>query len=1029
MKTKINFALLSILFIFSILGCDSRFNEQVMYGTVGSKLEKIAPGEVKINSASTGNKIVELTWINPTDKDLYGVKITITATNSDAKIPDPIDFTAQTPEDIPTKYTFYELTNDVDYSFLFQSYDKNLNYSSGTGITAKPSKGSDIANVENAKAFSGNGLVELVWDNKDFATLHEIKITCREFDKKTNTQTSDVTTISLPKDPNTGKIPSSYTFYNLNNGKGYDFKIYQYDKELNQSSGVGVLGYPEVTANTNEVSLKDINNQDSSVILTWDNPNSENFYGIQIVASSNDGTANLGNLSSPVYFLKKETSEIPNSFTAIGLDNNKTYTFTVYTVDEYLTLSTGRSINGKPAPTSNNNEVQSFKAVPGNGYVDLFWKLPDNISLLEKYVLYVSPGRGEIFITDKSQTSYRATGLTNGTACTFTLRTIDISGNFSKGVVAEARPDTGSSGIFDNKDLVRYKNSCYAYDFGYCSEPTEKKFVFTSVTQMNLSNNPVTSIMGKNDVYSVISAQNITGDSYGQKTVNPGDEFEITIRYTPQAYNKNAESASWDEANIKIGNISENTIRVIGSNYPQPKSISKNELRMWLRSDMISQSDLTDEQKVKRFPDYSGNSFDANCFDKTYSVAPKYIESGKLFNEIPYIDFNNTSGKYSQLIANGAPIVEGKKGNTTFVVYKFGTKGDSGQGVICTNYGTAFPTVYASNRYYNDSGYYITGDYKYGISVKGYGLAGSNRWACISNNLNDDDNRMLVVNAPTTATGLSKKDRISSNVIGLCTIFDATIEPQPEETGRIAAYPNDYPSNIRMIINGQERLLAYFDTMSSTTHQLKTDSNALKGLCTEESSWLLKKVTNPSNPSSSDGITTYGIYGKPFGDGKGHRYGSLSDAPKPQNINSATYAAWKNAAETAGGIRENPVTIVTGNDEYKQQSYKRKFDTAFKYNSPAGFGATASSDTNSDGYNSFSNLFSNWIDKNSYRNGTITTLSIGADISNANYTEIQIAEVFVFEGALSEDDIEAMNNYIMYRYNLPIISDNPADYQ
>lgn len=1025
MKTKINFALLSILFIFSILGCDSRFNEEIMYGTVGSKLEKIAPGEIKLNSVSTGNRIVELSWINPIDKDLYGVKITITATNPDAKLPDPISFSAQNPEDIPSKFTFYELTNDIDYSFLFQTFDKNLNYSSGTGITAKPSKGSDIVNVENAKAFSGNGLVQLVWDNKDFATLHEIKITCREFDKKTNVQTSEVTTISLPKDPNSGNIPSSYTFYNLNNGKGYDFRIYQYDKELNQSSGVGVLGYPEISANNNEVIIKEINNQDSSVQLTWENPVSDDFYGIQIIATANDNNVNLGNLSSPVYFLKKEGSEIPNSFTAIGLENNKTYTFFIYTVDNYLTLSTGRSINGKPAPTSNKQEVQNFKAVPGNGYVDLFWKLPEDTSLLEKYELYISPSLQTIPLTNISQTSYRANGLTNGTSYTFTLRTVDISGNYSKGSATEARPDTGSSGIFDHPDLFRYKNSCYAYDFGYCSNPTEKSFTFTSVTQMNLANNPVSFVMGTTGVYSVVSAKNITGDSYGQTQVNPGDEFEIVIRYNPKNYDGTQTTASWDEANIIIGNTVDNTIRVIGSNYPQPKSISNNDnkLRMWLRADLISDDDLTGKgakkDTVMKLPDYSGNNFHAYNMDKSYNIAPKYIKNNEAFNNLPVVDFSASTT--SQLISTGSPIVDGANGHTTFIVFKFGPRNDGAQSIINSNYGTSFPTLYTSTRYYNDSGYYISGDYKIGIAVRGQGLTGDLRWACITNDITNNDNSLLVLNAPSGASGVNSNEYIYSKPVSTCLIFDAQKDSKKVETGRIENYPFDFNSNIRMWLSGTERLLAYFDSQSSTTHLLSTNSNALKTLCTQESSYLLR----------TNGLQTYGVYGKPWGDGKGHRYGSLSDIKKPGSISEGTYEDWRIAAEQAGGLRQSRVSVKSNDTDntYLQREYKRMYDSAMYYNPPAAISNASDSGNKTDtSATSWSDHFTNWIAPDQYKNGTLNIITLGANLNQCNYSQAQIAEVFIFEGALSEEDIKAMNNYMKYRYKLPEISDDPTRY-
>lgn len=1018
MKTKINFALLSILFIFSILGCDSRFNEQVMYGTVGSKLEKIAPGEVKIRGVESKSNTVSLLWENPIDKDLYGVKISVSVADKSGnpKIPKPITLTADNVEDIPNIYTFYELTEKTQYTFTIQTFDKNLNFSSGTTTTETPTdKNNNVPKIsEDTIMFKpGYDYITISWKNNDPTnTLLGVTISCR------NTRTNDVSTVSLPRDNSTNTLPTTYTFNNLINGDQYTFTLYQYDNEY-RSDGTPSSCTANKKNNMKIIDL-DTNNLDSSTILSWTNPSDDDFYGIQIKCEPAEG-----NLSSPIYFMKKEYPIIPSSFTAIGLTNNKLYKFSISTLDSEMILGSENNITAKPNPTSNKQEVQNFKAVPGNGYVDLFWKLPEDTSLLEKYELRISPGLQTIPLTNISQTSYRANGLTNGTSYSFTLRTIDISGNYSTGSDTEARPDTGSSGIFDHPDLFRYKNSCYAYDFGYCSEPTEKSFTFTSITQMNLANNPVSFVMGTSEVYSVVSAKNITGDSYGQTQVNPGDEFEIVIRYNPKNYDGTQTTASWDEANIIIGNTVDNTIRVIGSNYPQPKSISNNDnkLRMWLRADLISDDDLTGKgakkDTVMKLPDYSGNNFHAYNMDKSYNIAPKYIKNNEAFNNLPVVDFSASTT--SQLISTGSPIVDGANGHTTFIVFKFGPRNDGAQSIINSNYGTSFPTLYTSTRYYNDSGYYISGDYKIGIAVRGQGLTGDLRWACITNDITNNDNSLLVLNAPSGASGVNSNEYIYSKPVSTCLIFDAQKDSKKVETGRIENYPFDFNSNIRMWLSGTERLLAYFDSQSSTTHLLSTNSNALKTLCTQESSYLLR----------TNGLQTYGVYGKPWGDGKGHRYGSLSDIKKPGSISEGTYEDWRIAAEQAGGLRQSRVSVKSNDTDntYLQREYKRMYDSAMYYNPPAAISNASDSGNKTDtSATSWSDHFTNWIAPDQYKNGTLNIITLGANLNQCNYSQAQIAEVFIFEGALSEEDIKAMNNYMKYRYKLPEISDDPTRY-
>ena len=52
--------------------------------------------------------------------------------------------------------------------------------------------------------------------------------------------------------------------------------------------------------------------------------------------------------------------------------------------------------------------------------------------------------------------------------------------------------------------------------------------------------------------------------------------------------------------------------------------------------------------------------------------------------------------------------------------------------------------------------------------------------------------------------------------------------------------------------------------------------------------------------------------------------------------------------------------------------------------------------------------------------GTITSLYIGYSPVGGSYYMGDIAEVFIFSSALSDDDVNALNNYIHYRYGIGV---------
>ena len=182
--------------------------------------------------------------------------------------------------------------------------------------------------------------------------------------------------------------------------------------------------------------------EDGKVSLRWTNPADADLYQVEISASPAAGT-----LAHPVYLSAEKGKAM--SFTAEGLSNGTAYTFTVKTIDKALNKSTGAKTEQAIAPIDTSDktppaEVTELKAVAGNGKVSLSWKNPGDTDLYQVEIT-ASPAAGTLahpvyLAAEKSKAmSFTAEGLTNGTAYTFTVKTLDKALNKSAGVsTAEA---------------------------------------------------------------------------------------------------------------------------------------------------------------------------------------------------------------------------------------------------------------------------------------------------------------------------------------------------------------------------------------------------------------------------------------------------------------------------------------------------------------------------------------------------------------------------------------------------------------
>ena len=205
----------------------------------------------------------------------------------------------------------------------------------------------------------------------------------------------------------------------------------------------GILGCkPEVEILSDKTAPADVTEltvqaANGNAVLNWKNPADADFAGVQVAMSPAEGT--LKNAVS----LGKEVTRLDVS----GLTVGKEYTFTVKAFDESLNYSEGVEAKAKVADTSDKTapaDVTELTATNKDASVLLTWTDATDEDIYgyevtwnknasaakESNSMMVAPGANGCYISN----------LTNGTEYTFTVKTVDTSGNKSAGVTKTITP-------------------------------------------------------------------------------------------------------------------------------------------------------------------------------------------------------------------------------------------------------------------------------------------------------------------------------------------------------------------------------------------------------------------------------------------------------------------------------------------------------------------------------------------------------------------------------------------------------------
>ncbi|MEZ7821021.1 MAG: InlB B-repeat-containing protein [Patescibacteria group bacterium] len=170
------------------------------------------PAEVASLTATAGNGIVTLNWVDPSDVDFTNVEISLNGVVSSNVV-----------KGTQTK-VISSLVNDTEYTFTVKTIDTSSNMSAGKTIKATPSVATDTtppSNVTSLTAAAGDGQVVLTWNEPSESDFAKVSISGTGF-----------TTVEVSKGI------TSQTITGLANSTLYTFTVKSIDTNGNISSGV-----------------------------------------------------------------------------------------------------------------------------------------------------------------------------------------------------------------------------------------------------------------------------------------------------------------------------------------------------------------------------------------------------------------------------------------------------------------------------------------------------------------------------------------------------------------------------------------------------------------------------------------------------------------------------------------------------------------------------------------------------------------------------------------------------------------------
>ena len=411
--------------VFGFFSCkgETEYVDRIVEKEVEKPSDTTPPAQINAETvtATAGNNTVLLSWTNPSDEDFYGTEISFAPESSGVTQPVIVKGSQAQKSSV----IFNGLANGTKYTFTLVALDKSLNRASGTTKTATPVSNADStppANVTKLVATAGNGKIILAWTNPADEDFFGVRIS----EKSNGGTLSNAVFLQNPA--------NTFTVSELANGTAYEFSVIALDKALNESGAATAIRTPvdsaDETPPENVTELTVVAN-DGNAVISWKNPTETDFAGVEVNANPAVGT-----LSYPL-LLRKEA----NTLSVSGLTVGEKYEFTVKAYDQSLNFASGSSKTVTVGDTGDHTPphiVANLRATNKGGAILLTWEEASDTDgdLLCYEVTYES-----VAITVSKGTNYcYVTNLTNGTEYTFTVKSVDTSGNKSEGVAIKETP-------------------------------------------------------------------------------------------------------------------------------------------------------------------------------------------------------------------------------------------------------------------------------------------------------------------------------------------------------------------------------------------------------------------------------------------------------------------------------------------------------------------------------------------------------------------------------------------------------------
>ena len=359
-----------------------------------------------------------------------------------------------------TSYNVTGLSSSTQYTLTVKTKDSSGNFSSGANIVfttsapADTTPPNDVTNLTTSNITSTG--VTLTWTASNSSDIKDYQIY------------NGVALLSTV-------TATTYNVTGLSASTNYTLTVKSRDTSNNVSAGTNITFTTSVPVDTtppNDVTNLSVsnNNTGTSLTLTWTASTSSDIGTYDVY----NGATLLGNTSNTTYGVT-------------GLTRGTSYTFYIKAKDTSGNEAAGTSITVTATDTTAPNNVTGLSTSNiTQTSLTLSWTASTSPDIAS-YDVY----NGATLLGNTASTTYNVTGLTNGTAYTFTIKAKDQTGNVASGTSTSATTVATNTNIITSDSFNSADNTNVngrATDCAYGGAPKTWAFQGTTGTYGIISN-------------------------------------------------------------------------------------------------------------------------------------------------------------------------------------------------------------------------------------------------------------------------------------------------------------------------------------------------------------------------------------------------------------------------------------------------------------------------------------------------------------------------------------------------------------